>query len=109
MSKSSPRVKTIKTGPQSDLAFLRVSDDFATMSSSKPKNFVTTDLGGVSIGGPLNYQGLPNQMTFAGLLTFPFFPLMFLPIGPTMVPSLVIPRLAANFAVLSASLTSLTV
>lgn len=102
-----PPVKTWKVSPKKDLASVRVSESWASITSSKGKNFVTADSGGVSMGGKLSYQGLPNQITFGGLLTFPFFPLLFLPIGPTMVPSPDIPMLAVAFAKLSKTITPL--
>jgi hypothetical protein len=102
-----PPMKAWKVRPQSNLAFMKVGEKWATIAGSKAKNFVTADSGGVSIGGPISYQGLPGQMTFAGLLTFPPFYLMFLPIGPSLVPSLALPKLAINMAKLTASLSGL--
>jgi hypothetical protein len=102
-----PPVKTWKVRPQGDLASVRVSEDWVSLASSKEKNFITVDAGGISMGGKLSYQGLPNQITFGGLLTFPFFPLLFLPVGPTMVPSPDIPLLLVSFAKLGKTLAPL--
>lgn len=103
-----PPVKTWRVRSSDDsVASIRVSEDWASISAANAKNFVTADRGGVSIGGKISYQGLPNQVTFGGLLTFPFFPLLFLPIGPTMVPSLDIPMFAVTFAKITSPLLSL--
>ena len=107
MANITPRVKTLKVAPQKDLASVRVSDKWASITSSKGKHFVTADSGGVSIGGQLSYQGLPNQVIFGGLLTFPFFPVLFLPVGPTLVPSTALPMLAVSAAQLAKSLSGL--
>lgn len=102
-----PDVKTWKLRPQKGLASIRVSEEWASLASSKSKNFITADSSGLSMGGPLSYQGLPNQITFGGLLTFPFFPILFLPVGPTLVPSTAITRLAVSTAKLTKSLSAL--
>jgi hypothetical protein len=103
----SPPIKLIRLRPDKNLAAVRISEDWVGLVGSKPKNFVTVDKGGVSIGGPLSYQGLPNQMVFCGLLTFPFFPIMFLPIGPSLVPSLALKKVTIAVMKLGAELSAL--
>jgi hypothetical protein len=108
MSVVSPAYKAWKQLAKKNLANVRVSEDWVSIASSKAKNFLSVDPGGVSIGGPISYQGLPGQIVFGGLLTFPFFPLMFLPIGPTLVPSLALTMVAINASKLATALTALT-
>lgn len=98
------QVKIIKPSVVEQTAHIKVGETWASISSANEKHFVSVTDGGVNLGGPLSFQGLPGDISFGGLVSFPFLPLLFLPIGPTMVPSTDIVKVAVAAATLTASL-----
>jgi hypothetical protein len=76
-------------------ASVEVGETWASVTGGDPKNFVLADDRGVHIGGNLNYQGMPNQMIFGGISKFALWPMLFLPIGPTLVPHLPLANLVS--------------
>lgn len=70
--------KTLKVKASGGASF-EVGSNWASMNGSDPRNFLSVSDAGISMGGSVSMQALPNQITFGGLFTFPSFWAMLVP------------------------------
>lgn len=77
-------------------ASVETGEYWSSITGGDPSNFFLADDAGVHIGGKLSYQGMPHQMVFGGLSRFNLWPLLFFPIGPTLIPNLPLANLTST-------------
>jgi len=84
--------KTWKVSPDASSA-LEIGRDWVSMNGPDPKNFLSIGSGGISLGGNVNFQSMPNQIKVGGLSSFNIWPLLMVPSTlvtpfPVLIPSL---------------------